>query len=364
MRLRDFFSTPHLFILFACLTGLTLRASGASGQIVLENAPLGLKPAQFHISRVYDDRESRGPLAKLLVSGQNGKFISRQMDLQGGIATEVGRYLNKNLPRNERLTAVAMGIRNLEVNETQLANGSIEGRVKLVASYGLPKSHGIESLVTTQHAIRYVRPARTDAPVETHIRNLLKSSLAYFNNWINSQAATDPRLARNVKFTFSDYSEKTEGDTIYYSPKRKLRWDDFQSRNMYSYKYQALVMPGLGYDHHAKIVNGTVHVHISMKAYLPKSAAWSRATGRDSYTLNHEQRHFDIVKIIAEQFKEKVTSAGLQPDTYDAFLNMQYLDSFRDMHAMQKAYDKETSHGLNRSAQAAWDDKIDKLLGL
>src|SRR5690606_16686500 len=153
------------------------------------------------------------------------------------------------------------------------------------------------SLVTTQHAIRYIRSPRTDAPLETHIRNILKSSLAYFNNWMKTQPATDPRLARNAQFTFADYSEKTERATVHYSPKRKLRWDDFQSRNLYSNKYQALVMPGLGYAHRAKIVNGTVHVHISMKAYLPKSAAWSRATGRDAYTLNHEQRHFDIVKI-------------------------------------------------------------------
>src|SRR5690606_37697103 len=132
-----------------------------------------------------------------------------------------------------------------------------------------------------------------------------------------------------------------EGDTIYYSSKRKLRWDDFQSRNISSNKYQALVMPGIGYNQNAKIVNGVVQVHNSVKAYLPNIAALSRPTGKDTYTLNHEQRHFDIVKIISEQFKEKVRNADLQPDTYYAFLNMQYLDSFRDMNTMQKAYDKE-----------------------
>ena len=364
MRLRYFFYTPFLFTLLTSIAILLLSVSCASGQIVLENVSMGLKPTEFYISRVYDDRTNKEPVAKLLVSNQANKLVTTRLDLQGGPAVAFSGYLNRNLPKNERLRAVTLGIKNLTVNETVLANGNIDGQVKLVASFGLPKPHGIESLVTTQYAIHYVRSPKNAPQIEGYLRSILKSSLVYFNNWINTQAPTDLRLARNVRFTFSDFSEKTEGDTIYYSPKRKLRWDDFQSRNMSSGKYQALVMPGLGYDQDAKIVNGTVQVHISVKAYLPKSAAWSRPTGRDSYTLNHEQRHFDIVKIIAEQFKEKVRNAGLQPDNYDAFLNMQYLDSFRDMHAMQKAYDNETSHGLNRSAQAAWDDKIDKMLGL
>ncbi|MDB5009909.1 MAG: hypothetical protein JWQ06_698, partial [Mucilaginibacter sp.] len=80
------------------------------------------------------------------------------------------------------------------------------------------------------------------------------------------------------------------------------------------------------------------------------------------YALNHEQRHFDIVKIITEQFKQKVLAEKLTPDTFEAFINMQYLDSYRDMDAMQKAYDKETSHGINRFVQTEWNDRIDKEL--
>ncbi|WP_106293254.1 DUF922 domain-containing protein [Arcticibacter pallidicorallinus] len=336
----------------------------SSAQIVLGNIPPGVKPTEFYISQVHDKRTNKEPIAKLLVTSHTNKMISQQTDLQGGPATAINRYLNRNLPKNQSLTAVTMGIEDLHVRETALSNGNISGKVTLKASFGLPKNYGVAPLVTTQYAVNYVRSPTLSPQIEGYLRTLLKSSLTYFNNWMNENADTDPRLAKSVKFTLSDYSEKTEGDTIYYSPKRKLRWDDFQSRNISSNKYQALVMPGIGYIQDAKIINGVVHVHIAVKAYLPKSAAWSRSTGRDAYTLNHEQRHFDIVKIIAEQFKEKVKNADLQPDTYDAFLNMQYLDTMRDAHAMQKAYDKETSHGLNRVAQASWDEKIDKLLGL
>jgi hypothetical protein len=52
----------------------------------------------------------------------------------------------------------------------------------------------------------------------------------------------------------------------------------------------------------------------------------------------------------------------LTPDNYEALLNMQYLDSYRDMNVMQKAYDDETNHGINQSAQDTWNAKIDKEL--
>lgn len=348
-----------IFIFFA---GILLIPAKGSGQIILDNLPVGFKPDEFYISAVHDERGTKGPIARLLVGNQTNKMIARQVDLQNGPVTAISRYLHKNLQKDQSLTAVVMGIKELNIKETALSDGNVSGKVVLKASFGLPKDYGVEALVTTQYNINYVRSPGLSPQLEGYVRSILKSSLLYFNNWMNANVKSDPRLAKSVRFTFSDYTEKNEGDTIYYSPKRKLRWDDFQSRNISSSKYQALVMPGIGYNQEAKIVNGVVHVHISVKTYLPKSAAWSRATGRDAYTLNHEQRHFDIVKIISEQFKEKVRHAELKPDTYDAFLNMQYLDSFRDMHSMQKAYDKETSHGLNRIAQASWDEKIDTLL--
>jgi len=363
MKLRET-NTPTIYkFILTIFTGILMHASDASGQIVLENIPVGIKPTEYHIAAVHDERSIKEPIARLLVVSQANKMVSKQADLQGGSATAIHRYLIRNLAKNESLTAVVLGIKDLNVRETALPNGNVSGRVTLKSSFGLRKNYGVAPLVTTQYAVNYVRSPNITPQIEGYLRSILKSSLVYFNNWMNSNANTDPRLATSVKFTFSDYSEKIEGDTIYYSPKRKLKWDDFQSRNISSNKYQALVMPGIGYNQDAKIVNGVVHVHIAVKTYLPKSAAWSRISGRDAYTLNHEQRHFDIVKIISEQFKEKVRYADLLPDTYDAFLNMQYLDSFRDMHTMQKAYDKETSHGLNSIAQASWDEKIDKLLG-
>ncbi|MGZ3752321.1 MAG: hypothetical protein ACXVAU_13655, partial [Mucilaginibacter sp.] len=78
-------------------------------------------------------------------------------------------------------------------------------------------------------------------------------------------------------------------------------------------------------------------------------------------------RHFDIAKIVAERFKRKISSINLPPDNYDGDINVEYLETLRELHRMQVQYDKETRHGSDRYGQRQWDEKIDselKVLGV
>jgi hypothetical protein len=207
--------------------------------------------------------------------------------------------------------------------------------------------------------IHYLRYRDNPALAESQLRSILTNGLIYFNNWIKINVNTNKKLAKAVNIRFSDFKEKPEGDTIYYAANRPLTWADFQSKLKPGGKYMAEVMPGLGYDLNADMKNGTINVDLAVKTYLAKSTCRAYFEGRSDYTLNHEQRHFDVVKIIAEQFKRKIKANRLTPDNFEAIINMQYLDSYRDMDAMQKAYDGETGHGMNKAAQDKWNNKID-----
>ena len=123
-----------------------------------------------------------------------------------------------------------------------------------------------------------------------------------------------------------------------------------------------MVMPNIAYDQDEKIEDGVIHVTLTLKTFLAKSDCWLGVSYKDDYMLNHEQRHFDVAKIITEQFRQQIHKAKINPDTYEAVINMQYLESYRDMNKMQKAYDTETAHGLNRAAQQSWNKRIDNLL--
>jgi len=96
-----------------------------------------------------------------------------------------------------------------------------------------------------------------------------------------------------------------------------------------------------------------------MRVFLPKSAAWVKPEGRTSNALNHEQRHFDIVKVVALHFKQALTDMKLPVDNYDGYINVQYLDSYREMNQLQDQYDAETTHGTNQYYQQEWNRKID-----
>ncbi|MBG6234986.1 hypothetical protein IWX76_001554 [Pedobacter sp. CAN_A7] len=318
------------------------------GQVVLQDEPIPLTPTGFYISAVEDERNH-----KLSILGK---------DLQGGSAVSLYRYLQRNLPRQEAKRPVIIKIKELALTETNKKDGRLDGQVQLQLSFGLEKDYGFEHLVDYRGGLKYNKNQGDKTSVERYIRPLITASLTYFNDWVKDNEPVNRKLATAVRFNFTDYTEVPEGDTIYYSRKRPLTFKDFQSRNRPIAKYSAVVFPSIGYEHEAKIVKGVILVDIAMKAFLPKSAAWVNVGNKDDYTLNHEQRHFDIAKIIADQFKQKVQNAKLTPDTFEGFMTMQYLDSLRDLHTMQTAYDQETSHGMNRLVQERWNSKIDQLL--
>ena len=318
------------------------------GQVVLQDEPISLTPSGFYIAGVEDKRSNKTAIL--------GK------DLQGGAAVSLYNYLKRNLPRQVTKRPVIIQIKDLSLTEADNKEGKTDGQVQLQLSFGLKKDYGFEHLVDYRGGLKYKKNQGDKTSIERYIRPLITASLSYFNDWVKDNEPVNRKLATAVRFNFTDYTEQPEGDTIYYARNRPLTFKDFQSRNRPRANYGAVVFPSIGYAQEAKMVKGIIQVDIAMKAFLPKSAAWVNEGNKDDYTLNHEQRHFDIAKIIADQFKQKVLDAKLTPDTFEGFLTMQYLDSLRDLHTMQTTYDQETGHGMNRLAQERWNAKIDLML--
>jgi len=351
-----------------CLSFLVfLSFFKADGQIVLHDQPVMLKPELFFIAGVNDERADSSTIGKLLVKEAGDKLSLQATDLKDGAGVAIGRFLRRNLQNNHSLKPVVIGIRELDIQETAQketaqTGSSIDGQIRLSLSFSLRKDYGLEHLVNYKGSMKYTRYGAVNAAIEEYLRSILTGSLGYLNTWMKNNSPVNRKLAKFVKISFTDFTEKPEGDTIYYSAKRPLTWADFQSRSKPYGRFEAQVIPGIGYTQQAEIDKGNIEVKIAMKAYLPKSASRANDNSKDDYTLNHEQRHFDIAKIIAEQFKQKILAKVLTPDTFEAALNMQYLDSYHDLDAMQRAYDAETRHGIDRAAQAAWNKKIDNAL--
>ncbi|MDX5438341.1 MAG: hypothetical protein LPK03_14145, partial [Pontibacter sp.] len=180
--------------------------------------------------------------------------------------------------------------------------------------------------------------------------------------WMEREANTNQRLAKEIKVIFSDYTSASAADTVFYNPKRPLTWSDFTGKPTKPSKYAAAVFPSFSYEGRTEVADGILHLYLNMKVYMLQSSSWVKEGSKNTYGLTHEQRHFDIARLVAERFKQKIKPEILSVADYNSIIQYHFIESFREMNQLQEQYDAETHHGLNRAAQEQWNKKISEEL--
>jgi hypothetical protein len=356
--------TRLIIVLFAPI--YILLCSGSAGiqkqtpPITLKDEKLNFTPHEFYIADVADERANRN-LVVSLIDGKDAAHTPININLKDGAAVSIKNFLYRNLHRDTSLRPVMLTIKKFKITEDALPGGRIEGHLEVAFSFALQLSYNTVHLVDYSAGLRYNRPGNQPADVESFLREGIVDGVSYFNTWINSHADNRAALAKKVKVSFTDFTENPEGDTIYYSVSRPLTWADFSERPHTS-GYDAEVFTSIGYNEHREVKNGVINLNLVIKVDLPKSDCWVKGGRGDSYMLNHEQRHFDIEKVVGEHFKKKILAMELPVDNFDGPINVEYLETLREATAMQKQYDAETHHGENRQAQEQWNEKIDQEL--
>jgi len=324
--------------------------------IILRDEKLSFTPKEFYITGIIDGRANRGPVASLLTAN-----TIVPTDLRGGAAAGIKQFVERNLHRDTKLRPVIITIKDFKLTESAAQGGRVNGHLTMDFSFELQRNYDTVHLMNYRGGIRYDRPAQQSDAAEPALRHGIEEALSAFNSWMDDQADKNMLLAKSVKVKFIDHAEKTEGDTIYYSVNRPLRWSDFRELTGTS-RFEAEVFTSIGYAEQMDVVKGVVNLTIDLKVDLPKNDCRVKAGGRTDYTLNHEQRHFDIEKIAGEHFKQKILALHLPVDNFDGPINVEYLEALREATRLQKQYDSETRHGMDEQAQARWNEKIDKEL--
>jgi hypothetical protein len=349
-------------VIINALTGFK-PGTNATQLIELQKQKIQISPKEFFIADVVDRRAEKLSIGRLISpTTQAGKApVYYNANFKEGFAS-IKSYIINGLPVNKGLRPVVVRIKAFKVEETTLGVGRVNGQISLSVAFGLMRNDNFVHLVDYDGSAVYQRTAGTAQEIESILRSTINNGLIYFNNWINMQADNNINLAKGVKVIFTDYKEKEEGDTIYYNVNRPLKWTDFKDKPQISTKFGAAVFASLGYTEEVKLIKGIVNVKINLKVYVPKSACWVKDNTADDYALNHEQRHFDIVKIIAGRFKQRILTEKLSTYNYDGPINVAYFDALREIDKMQKQYDGETQHSINTYQQQLWNIKIDNEL--
>lgn len=329
--------------------------------LVLTNKPLGFTPKEFYISEVQDERKDLSAVAWIIPQGSR-LSQTQPRDLKGGGKAAIEAFLLQSLPRNMELRPIIVRIKEFRLIETLSPQGVVNGELKVHLAFELKKEKKPVHLMDYNGGMKYRRSANQRAGVESGLTRSLGNGLEYLHHWINKEVASNVKLATGVKVIFEDQTANLDNDTVFYNPGRPLVWEDFTGRPQLGGTFSASVFPSFAWEGKSEVVNGIIHLHLKTKVFMLKSSSWVKEGNKNPYALNHEQRHFDIVKIIMERFKVKLQSMDLSPDDYEGVLGYQYLEVYREMNRLQDDYDGETRHGLNKTAQEKWNQKIDQEL--
>ncbi|MGF7216814.1 hypothetical protein GGR92_002981 [Spirosoma lacussanchae] len=341
--------------------GLFLTASQpGSAPIRLLPQSIPFTPKEFYIATVTDQRADRGAIARLaLRPGQ----APQPVDLEGGVATGIRQFVNQSLKQNKSLRPIAMRITQLRLAETAVGN-RVTGQFVFAAVFDLlgKSDDGSETstrLTEYRGSANYTRPLSQTTIIEPTIRQAVVASLRSLNDYMNRESSQNEKLAKRLRVVFLDDNRITNDDTVQYNPERPLTWADFRAEPRRGSHYAAEVFTSFAYEGRSTVKDGVITIQLTTKAYMLKNSSWGRADAKNAYALNHEQRHFDITRLITERFKQKIHPDSLTLDDYNSIIQYQFLESFREMNRMQEQYDAETNHSVNQLAQERWNQQID-----
>lgn len=141
---------------------------------------------------------------------------------------------------------------------------------------------------------------------------------------------------------------------IRWNQNQQLQWDDFTGKVNDSSRFDAESFAEVCYQY--KFYNAQ-DFEFEVYAHFDKNASWSRKEKQCEALLRHEQIHFNIAQLFAEKLKNDFRDFSYTKD-FDAEVVQLFNRKKLEYQQMQRQYDEETNHSLNKEKQKEWEDFI------
>lgn len=345
----------RLLLALLLLTGITTYAQQEKSVLSLPaNSGAVIRQNQFFIQEVEDKRKNPGAsLGRIIMAGKESP-----LSLPKSIENELFAYWSKAVPRREgAYLPLYITVKDLQISEKRMAPNKVNGEGKLTVTFRWYRNMESVELTNFQTSVNYSRPEREYDHARL-VSQMLDQAILHFQKWLVANNGKSPALARKLILRFKEITGKNNGDTVFYSPKRPLIWDDFRGKGRPGSRYAAAVFTSFAYEGKSFPEGLDLVLEIGLKTYMVKSMSWGNANARNANTIGHEQLHFDITRLVVERFKERLKKADLTIEDFDSELQYQFLEAYREMNIDQENYDNETGHGINTGAQAKWERKV------
>ncbi|MEO5781901.1 MAG: hypothetical protein ABIQ07_01440, partial [Ginsengibacter sp.] len=138
----------------------------------------------------------------------------------------------------------------------------------------------------------------------------------------------------------------------------RLTWKDFKGVPDTKHFGGAVTASGYAFDADIKIEGEIIYLNVGVYVFFKKSLSWKKPSINADYHLLHEQTHFDITRLGAENFIKELVNSKFTKDNYNKLLDSVFDKSYSENFDLQEQYDKETQHSINKVAQLKWSDRI------
>lgn len=289
--------------------------------------------------------------------GQKSKVI-----FQNAFDQSVLNFFNSSVqPIPGKPLPIQVRIYTLEVSEKTVSGSNIyEGNIELVIGFFKRENSEAVHLVDYTGSAQYRRSLNRMDMIENVVNRVFHNSLDYFDTWMKMQVMENRDLARSVRLEIIDTPKPSHSDTVYYTSKRPLVWTDFKEIPQRSSRFNASIFTSFSIQGKSMVESGQIVQRLELDVYMIPSQSWVK--NPSDYSLNHEQRHFDVVRIVADRLVHRLNRAELSPEWYEATINDLYFEAYREMNRLQEIYDKQTRHGMDTAVQERWNRMIDDAL--
>lgn len=234
--------------------------------------------------------------------------------------------------------------------------GLYDGRMEIRMRFYLMTDLDPIYLTRYSNIVTYQRSLNSINQLQDLVLKYVDESLAYFDTWIKTEGLDHRNLAETVELKIVDLVRDPTPDTVFYDPEFPLYWENFSGvPNLLSRK-NAVINTSFSIQGNAVLQKGNILQTLEFKVYMLPEQSWVKEP--DDYALNHERKHFDIVRIVVDRLKARINTMELTPDNFQAKLNEVFFDSYREMNKIQEAYDSQCANGMNKDMQEKWNDWI------
>lgn len=325
-------------------------------KLVIQSIKMTDLSEKYSFNEIKDERTHKSTIGYCLDSASKKESIL----VSNGLKQAIKNALRIRTSTDSLKSKILIRIKSFEFSEKLNENYQVSGKFIIKLDFENVKSTDTTYLISYNNSVSFTRSFSKDGSknYEAIVQSQLQNSIKYFDNWFQKNNSLHETFIKKTEIIILPDLQTDDEDTLMYGV-REISWDDFKGKPKFTGNFAGAIFPNISYTAEYKIESNILKAKIQANAYMVKGMSWIRTDNKTETALKHENFHFAIAKVIIERFKTKVTDfqansvADLQ-----SMIQLQYLDSYREMNRLQAQYDGETQHGLNATKQAEWEEKI------